>query len=560
LNLDAERRRRNLIRIAIAVAALSLVTICAQALYKPGPYILPLLAFPLSALGALWLGRSRLVDAGGLLLCLGPMPGVLAAVIERGQVGGILTIGPAGLILIAGLSLPLRHVLYVVAGAAVTVAASLVAVRSVPQTFSQTHALVVADALVVNTVVAFLALLSASSSAQALEESRRREERALEAERAARQAEHRYDLVTEHMSHLVTLLDEQGRHLYVSPTYTRLFGLQPSELLGQARMDFFHPDDQAGLRDLFYKARDNGAAGGMTLRASKGDGPWRWFEVRLNGFTSEGRKLVAMTTVDVTERKALEAQVQQSQKLEALGQLAGGVAHDFNNLLTVITGSLDLAREEIGGSSPATPDLDAAIDASRRATGLARQLLQFSRRNPEEKPVHIDVAEQLYQLEPLFRRLLGKNIALEVLCEPGCAVEIAPAEFEQLLLNLVVNARDAMPFGGALTVRATRRRSLAGHPLLSLEVQDTGTGMTEEVRARIFEPFFTTKAGGKGTGLGLATCAQIVRRLSGRIDVRSAPGQGATFTVLLPAPLSGRSPSSDPTLPAGAAAGTGGAA
>jgi two-component system cell cycle sensor histidine kinase/response regulator CckA len=239
---------------------------------------------------------------------------------------------------------------------------------------------------------------------------------------------------------------------------------------------------------------------------------------------------------DITELKRLEEQLRHAQKMEAVGRLAGGIAHDFNNLLTVIRGNADLLRPSAEGPGPQAllEDLELAAD---RATALVRQLLLFSRRQPVRVEV-LDLNEVVTALVPLLKRLLGDQLALEPALARGPAtVRADRSHLEQVVMNLAVNAKDAMPAGGTLTVRIElAERPTAERParFVRLVIADTGTGMPADVRARIFEPFFTTKGPERGTGLGLATVFGIVQQAGGHIDVESAPGVGTTFRVDLP--------------------------
>jgi nitrogen-specific signal transduction histidine kinase len=238
--------------------------------------------------------------------------------------------------------------------------------------------------------------------------------------------------------------------------------------------------------------------------------------------------LVLTHTEDVTQRVRLETELRHAQKLEALGRLAAGVAHDFNNLLTVIDTSSVLALEQIGESS-AREDLVTISDAVRRATTLTRQLLAFSRRQVV-LPQITDLNPIISELEPMLRRLLGHDIQLDVELDPVPATVLAdPGQLEQVIINLVVNSRDAMDRSGRLVIRTSN----AGNELV-LTVADTGHGMDAMTRARIFEPFFTTKEAGRGTGLGLSTVAGIVEAAKGTITVDSEPGRGTTFEIRIP--------------------------
>jgi two-component system cell cycle sensor histidine kinase/response regulator CckA len=245
---------------------------------------------------------------------------------------------------------------------------------------------------------------------------------------------------------------------------------------------------------------------------------------------------------DITDRKALENQLRQSQKLEAVGSLAGGVAHDFNNLLTVIGGYSQMVMDQIGRNAPHYGAIEEVKKASDRAAALTRQLLAFSRSQKLETRI-LDVNDVVRDMEKMLRRLLPANIEFVTRLSPSLGrIKGDPGQIEQVLLNLVVNARDAMPEGGRLSVE-TVARSVGGEvappeagagPCVLLTISDTGTGMSAEVQARMFEPFFTTKEVGKGTGLGLSTVYGIIKQSGGAISVHSEVGTGTTFRVYLP--------------------------
>ena len=258
-----------------------------------------------------------------------------------------------------------------------------------------------------------------------------------------------------------------------------------------------------------------------------------------------GTSQVLGFVVDLTERKSLESQVRQAQKLESIGLLAGGVAHDFNNLLTVILGYADILQAEIAVSHPLRVPVEQIASAADRAAALTRQLLTFSRQNAG-RPRAISLDRLVAGVEVMLRRLIGEQIEVIVTSEGGRqSINADPGLVEQVILNLAVNARDAMPDGGELYIETARLTITRGFvaPLLSAEpgeyvslaVTDTGTGMTPEVQARLFEPFFTTKEVGKGTGLGLSTVYGIVKQSGGSITVHSTPGIGTSFRVLFPA-------------------------
>jgi signal transduction histidine kinase len=244
------------------------------------------------------------------------------------------------------------------------------------------------------------------------------------------------------------------------------------------------------------------------------------------------------------ERQALEDQLRHAQKMEAIGQLAGGVAHDFNNMLTAILGYAELLTEQIGPEKPIGQDLREIVSAAERASALTRQLLAFSRKQ-SIKPVAVCLNEVIESLEPMLRRLISANVSIHTSLERQTHSVLADAtHLEQVVMNLVVNARDAMPDGGTVTI-ATGNAILTAEDLARypgavpgayavVSVADTGIGMTREVQQRIFEPFYTTKERGRGTGLGLAAVYGIVNQLGGHIRLESEPGRGTTFTIYLP--------------------------
>ncbi|MBW2527426.1 MAG: response regulator [Deltaproteobacteria bacterium] len=248
---------------------------------------------------------------------------------------------------------------------------------------------------------------------------------------------------------------------------------------------------------------------------------------------------------DVTERLQLEQQLQQSQKMEAIGRLAGGVAHDFNNVLAVIIGNADFARDALGSDHPVQEDLTEILKAAERAAHLVSQLLAFSRRQVLQ-PRQLDLNEVVETVEKMLRRLLGEDIALETSLARGVhPVQADPGQMQQVLLNMALNARDAMPRGGTLrieTANAELDEELTGaaHPAptgpgVRLTVVDTGVGMDELTLRRVFEPFYTTKPVGQGTGLGLSMVYGIVKQSGGEICVDSEIGRGSRFSVYLPA-------------------------
>jgi signal transduction histidine kinase/CheY-like chemotaxis protein len=272
-------------------------------------------------------------------------------------------------------------------------------------------------------------------------------------------------------------------------------------------------------------------------------GETRRWSAEEQAFAASVADFVALA-MEAAERRRLENQLAQAHKMESIGRLAGGVAHDFNNLLTAILGYLELVRAGLPEKGPIRADLNEIEKAAQRATALTRQLLTFARRQVVEPRV-LDVNALTRGADSLLRRLIGEDIELVTILEPPIAsVRVDPSQFEQVIVNLAVNARDAMPEGGRLTVE-TRNVTLdehfvARHPgaaqgkYIELAVTDTGVGMDRETLGRLFEPFFTTKPTGQGTGLGLAICYGIVRQAGGYIWAYSEPGRGTTFKIYLP--------------------------
>jgi signal transduction histidine kinase len=243
---------------------------------------------------------------------------------------------------------------------------------------------------------------------------------------------------------------------------------------------------------------------------------------------------------DVTERRALEDQLRQAQKLDAIGRLARGIAHDFNNLLTVIVGSGELIGEQLPDKHPAHVEVQELLHASHTAASLTRQLLAFSRQQPSRLE-RVDINEMIHDMSGLIQRLGGEQVDVDLAL--GVSLPRAQADraqLEQVVMNLVINARDAMPEGGRLTIatfvtnRDGEDTASSADGYVGLRFTDTGTGMAEDVQAHIFEPFFTTKENGKGSGLGLATVYGIVKHTGGEIHVTSRPREGTSFTICLP--------------------------
>jgi signal transduction histidine kinase len=298
-----------------------------------------------------------------------------------------------------------------------------------------------------------------------------------------------------------------------------------------------HPDERdafaAGLEHVAARRIPAGHPFDRQFRIVWPTGSVRWIEVKGQFI---GRELIRGIVMDVTARRDLEQRVQQAQRLEAVGRLASGLAHDFTNVLSAIMGYTEVMLARTVDGDEMRGDLLEIQTAAERAVHLTRQLLGFGRERPwQPKPSNLNAV--VSDLASLLSRLVGVNIELRTALDPNIdPVRIDPSHFEQVVMNLAINARDAMPDGGLLTIATARRESPRGDRSVVLSIRDTGAGMDEETRERIFEPFFTTK-GEKGTGLGLSVVYGIVQQSAGEIAVTSAPGRGTTFEIRLPAAL-----------------------
>jgi two-component system, cell cycle sensor histidine kinase and response regulator CckA len=360
-------------------------------------------------------------------------------------------------------------------------------------------------------------------------------------------AEERFRSVFETAMIGMAIADQDGRLLQVNLSFERMVGYTAAELHGMSLFDLTHPDDRPSARgaaeDILAGRRE---AHHHEARYLHKAGTLVWAHITnsvIRHSDASPRFLVEMA-VDVTERKLLEEQFRQAQKMEAVGRLAGGVAHDFNNLLTVINNCAAMLFRELRPSDRVAELLTEIQRAGERAAALTRHLLVFSRKQSFEPQV-TDLNELVDDLAPMLRWLLGEHIELIIITAPDLGlVKVDLTQFEQVLMNLAVNARDAMPRSGSLTIE-TRNIDLTvayaqAHPgvrpgrYATVAVTDTGHGMDEATKARIFEPFFTTKAEDQGTGLGLSLVHGVVRQSGGHIEVSSEVDRGATFTIRLP--------------------------
>ena len=369
-----------------------------------------------------------------------------------------------------------------------------------------------------------------------------------EAEKARADAETKYRMLVEHVNAITYIADIglNGKWFYISPQVENILGFTPEEWLALSTNwdQLIHPDDLPVVIAAEEQSQ-NGYPFQAEFRVRRKDGREVWLSdtaVIVQG--SDSHPVMEGIMVDITERKALETQLQQSRKMEAVGRLAGGIAHDFNNLLTIISGYTELAMSRQNLPSEAHADIERIENASGRAAALVRQLLAFSRKQVLQ-PKILDLNKIVLNLDSLLRRLMDERIEMVTRVKDDLGkVKADPAQVEQVIMNLVVNARDAMPEGGRLVVETCNTDLDANYALdhvpvkpgkyVMLAVSDTGVGMDRQTVAHIFEPFFTTKESGRGTGLGLSTVYGIVKQSGGYIWVYSEPGKGSTFKIYLP--------------------------
>jgi PAS domain S-box-containing protein len=343
----------------------------------------------------------------------------------------------------------------------------------------------------------------------------------------------------------VLTTDRLGLVTYVNPAFTRITGYSAAEVVG-TRADVLHEaTDSARLAEM-AAANDRGESWEGRVVQRRSDGATVELDMAIAPLRDNSGAVVGSVTLarDISRERALETQLAQAQRMEAVGRLAGGIAHDFNNILTAISGFAELATAELSGHDPVAQDIEQIRKASDRAAGLTKALLAFSRRQVMQ-PRLTDLNEVLDGLTPMLGRLIGEDVQLVVRLDPMLGLTMADrAQLEQVVLNMAANGRDAMPSGGTLTIAtanadldATQARAQVGAatgPYVTLAIMDTGVGMTSTVMEHAFEPFFTTKARGKGTGLGLSTVIGIVQQSGGFVRVESEPNAGSVFTVYLP--------------------------
>lgn len=372
-----------------------------------------------------------------------------------------------------------------------------------------------------------------------------------QAQEGLKQSEEKYRGLVDSVDDAILIVQE-GAIKFLNPRAVEVAGFSSEELMGKQFLGFIHPDDRQMVMDNYVKRmKGERVPSRYEFRLMSVNGKEKWVEIGAIRIDWSGKPATLNFLTDTTERRRLEkekerlvSQLLQAQKMEAIGTLAGGVAHDFNNLLSIISGYTALALEKMAESDPLHADLTQVGNAAAKAAGVVRQLLLFGRKHPILlQPVNLN--NTVKSLVKMLERVIGENIAVQF----DAGKDLWPLEgdegtIEQVIMNLAVNARDAMPDGGKLTIRTENaavdqeycRQHSAARPgrFVRLSLSDSGTGMDEFIQEHIFEPFYTTKAVGKGTGLGLSVVLGIVQQHKGWIEVQSEPGKGTTFEVYFP--------------------------
>jgi two-component system cell cycle sensor histidine kinase/response regulator CckA len=355
-----------------------------------------------------------------------------------------------------------------------------------------------------------------------------------------------FKLISENAADMIAVVRVDGTRAYNSPSYQRVLGYSSEELRKTSAFQQIHPDDRSKVVEAAEEAKRSGRGRRLEYRIRHKNGNWITLESTASVVRDSSGQIENLVIVnrDITERKQLEEQLRLSQKIEAIGRLSGGIAHDFNNLLGVIIGYTEALQKRMRLDDPSREAIDEIQRAGKRAASLTQQLLAFSRKQVLE-PTILNLNTIAAEVEKMLGRLIGEHIDLAlVLSESLGMVKADRTQIEQVILNLAVNARDAMPQGGKLTIETAnveldeaspaRPRYLLPGSYVLLKVTDTGCGMSPDVQAHIFEPFFTTKEKGKGTGLGLATVYGVIKQSGGYVLVESELGKGSTFEIYLP--------------------------
>ncbi len=367
--------------------------------------------------------------------------------------------------------------------------------------------------------------------------------------------------IVDHTNEIIVITDANGVITFENSSVERVLGFVPGERVGRSVFEHAHPDDLPAALERLAAMTTPGATASLTMRFRHKDGTWRYLE-------AQGRSMLDVPAIngvlcvarDVTERIHLQERLESAERLDSIGRLAGGMAHDFNNLIAVILASAEQLRRRALDDDARAREVDFIVDAADRARELTSKLLTFARRETAD-PGMVDAPASVLAAEGFLRRLIGESCALSIeMPHSALHVPVSPAQFEQVLMNLAANARDAMPEGGVFTIRlavwegAAVRESgfeVAGAGLVvRVAFADTGIGMSKDVAGRVLEPFYTTKKRGKGTGLGLSTVYGIIRGAGGDLRITSAPGRGTMVEVFLPLLGSGGGVTPVPPTPA----------
>jgi two-component system cell cycle sensor histidine kinase/response regulator CckA len=550
--LPGEHRRVRIlllicVNLAVIVGALGQVVLPARG----SPFLAWLCTAVIPGVVALLLLLSRR-DRRGLLVLL-----CLVLNVEALLSASLFVIGLAFAILlpIIGIALVQPYVrgrtslaVYAAAGVVSTISLTIVELEIPPNTLADDQPVltIVAFALV---AAAALGLLWRAGEGQihALDAADREIDARISAERRATATADRLQTLITSSPVATIAVDRAGAVTVWNPAAERLFGWKTDEVLGQYLPSSLEPgpdEEQAGIREFVGRTMAGEPISGEHVHAH--DRAGRELILEIHADAGHGRAEhelgVIIHVIDITERTALEAQLVQAQRMEAVGQLAGGIAHDINNAMTAIGGFAELIETATEDEAIQT-DARTISDAVKRARQLTTQLLAFARRSILQPEV-IEVTTFIASIQPIFRRLVGSDIEIRMRHEvPKAAIRVDPGQFEQALINLVVNARDAMPGGGTLTI-GTSRRDVMGHHTapdasdtggrIVVSVTDTGTGIDRSLQAQVFEPFFTTKKRGAGSGLGLAMVYGFVAQSGGEVELQSTPNAGTTVEITLP--------------------------
>jgi len=356
-----------------------------------------------------------------------------------------------------------------------------------------------------------------------------------------------FRLITENAADMIAVVDTNGRRLYNSPSYQTVLGYSSKELRDTPSLEQIHPEDRELVKEAAREAIAAGTGRRIEYRMRHKEGGWRTLESTASTIKDRDGRVEKLVVVnrDISMRRRLEEQLRQAQKMEAVGRLSGGIAHDFNNLLGIIIGYGEIMDEELDPAHPLHESVGEVLKAGRQAASLTRQLLAFSRQQVLAPKV-LDLSAVVSEVEKMLGRLIGEDIELITVSEPALGrVKADQGQIEQVILNLAVNARDAMPQGGKLIIETSNAEiddvfaQQSPYPIelgsyVCLAVRDTGVGMDAATREQVFEPFFTTKEKGKGTGLGLSMVYGVVKQSGGYITVYSELGAGTTFKIYLP--------------------------